>query len=120
VSIYWHSEVVRGVTDLSPMNLLPHRYLASPKLKHMHRRYRVHCPGDAGWIQDNAPRSIPGLSLEQQNAMTEKLETASPAVRRILQYRFDVDGRVVRSWRHVAELMCMSEEGLRQLLRRSL
>ena len=111
VTIYWHSEVLRGVTDLSPANLLPHRYLASRHWSHLRRRYRVHTVGEHTWIHDHAPRTE-----EDEDEDEDRDQMLSATARRILRYRFDADGQVARSWKHVAALMCMSEEGVRRHL----
>jgi RNA polymerase sigma factor (sigma-70 family) len=127
VYAYLHikGELYKGMTEQQPINILPKSYLRKKHLleesKKIHNVYMkpIYIGFDDYKLNKNGQSANNNILLEtaetKENLMKiwENINRLPPFQRRIFHYKYSHDFNMIRSNKHVAELMACSEEYVR-------
>jgi hypothetical protein len=120
--LYIKSDLYKGVTDLTPMRLLPHGYRINKKWQlnnydlYVKSMKKISSLGVNEWIIDKETyneENYNKLTLIEINKLILSLE---PFLIRIFYYRYDENLNIRFQINKIAQLMCVSEETIRKSL----
>lgn len=123
--MYVMNSIHKGITELSPIKLLPHSYRVRKKwiaenqevyAKYMQSPVSYH-DNDCGH-QNSDEYNVSRTLYDYREEINELLDIIDPVSRRVFIMKYNTyDFRAMRSNRAVGELMAMSEERVRKILK---
>jgi RNA polymerase sigma factor (sigma-70 family) len=120
--LYIHYELLKSLSELLPLNILPHRYKTQYKYKYLMKQNTVSFQDDSyeGFVNNDMQNVIDvdvvdviDVNIDLNN-MINKLESAdvSADVKKIFSYKYQHKFPLAK----IAELMCCSKETIRKKL----
>ena len=112
---YIKSDLYKGITDLTPLKLLPHHYRINNKWKknnmNLYKKSMktINTYGSDDWILD---KYIENNKLNEYIKINDLVHDLRPELRRIFYYRYNKNMNIKK----IAELMCFSDETIRKSL----
>jgi DNA-directed RNA polymerase specialized sigma subunit len=123
--LYIKSDLYKGVTDLTPMRLLPHRYRVNKKWQlnnyelYTKSMKKISSLGDDEWIFDketNNENYDNSILIDKIDEINKSVSSLEPFLKRIFYYRYNENLNKKFKIKKIAQLMCVSEETIRKSL----
>ena len=123
--IYVNSELKKALTDSYSLSILPKsvRITNKKKLTEIEKRdynkiLNVETRSNSGYLYDNNQETPPDVynKYEKYSEIWKKINELDPFIKRCIHLKYDYDFKKIRSNKHIAELMCCSEENVRKHL----
>ena len=123
--IYVNSELKKALTDSYSLSILPKRIRITTKknLTELEKEdykklLNVETRSNAGYLYDSNQETPLDVynKCEKYGEIWNKINELEPFVKRCIYLKYDYDFKKIRSNKHVAELMCCSEENIRKRL----
>jgi RNA polymerase sigma factor (sigma-70 family) len=124
--LYIKSDLYKGISDLKPMKLLPHKYRVNKNWKINNTLFykktmkNIKFVGFDEWILENNAydKSNNNYNIKNNkiNEINNIISTLNPNLKRIFYYRYDKNMNIKFKIKKISELMCVSTETIRKSL----